>query len=99
MIYNTPFYSDVIAQDNIALYANSRTIGKSDMLKLSMISLRYHLPGNMLRRYVPFIHFASLGVQGSNLYTWTSYSESDPESGKLSGTLQPVFTFCLNLTF
>lgn len=98
-IYNTPFYSDVIAQDNIALYANSRTIGKSDMLKLSMISLRYHLPGNMLRRYVPFIHFASLGVQGSNLYTWTSYSESDPESGKLSGTLQPVFTFCLNLTF
>lgn len=98
-IYPTPFYSNAVAYENNALYSTSRTIGKSDMLKLSMVSLRYHISGNFLQKHIPLIHFASVALQGSNLYTWTSYKESDPESGKLSGTLQPVFTFAMNLTF
>ena len=83
----------------MALYATSRTVGSSNMLKLSMVSLRYRIAGKWLEKHLPFLQFASVGFQGSNLYTWTSFKESDPESGKLSGTLQPVFTFNMNLTF
>lgn len=98
-IYPTPYYSNSVAEDNMALYANSRTIGSNNMLKLSMLSIRYRIPGRWLEKKAPFLHFASIGFQGSNLYTWTAFKESDPESGRLSGTLQPVFTCCMNLTF
>lgn len=42
-IYHRPFYSSS-AVDNLKLYANSRTVGKSDYLRLSSLSLRYRLP-------------------------------------------------------
>jgi len=97
--YWTPFYTSATAEENIALYPNSRTIGKSDYLKLSMVSLRYRLPSAWTQRYLPFVQYCTVGLQGSNLYTWTSYDESDPESGQLAGTTQPVFTFNMNITF
>lgn len=98
-IYWTPFYTSATAETNIALYPNSRTIGKSDYMKLSMISIRYRVPGKRLQKRLPFISYATIGLQGSNLFTWTNYKESDPESGQLAGTTQPVYTFNLNLTF
>lgn len=98
-IYWTPFYTSATAETNIALYPNSRTIGKSDYMKLSMISIRYRVPGKWLQKRLPFISYATIGLQGSNLFTWTNYKESDPESGQLAGTTQPVYTFNLNLTF
>lgn len=97
--YWTPFYTSAIAEENLALYANSRTVGKSDYLKLSMISLRYRIPSAWMKKHLPFISYATIGIQGSNLFTWTRYDESDPESGQLAGTTQPVYTFNLNLTF
>ncbi|MBR1689001.1 MAG: SusC/RagA family TonB-linked outer membrane protein [Prevotella sp.] len=97
--YWTPFYTSATAEENIALYPNSRTVGKSDYLKLSMVSLRYRLPSAWTQRHLPFVQYCTLGLQGSNLYTWTSYDESDPESGQLAGTTQPVFTFNLSITF
>ena len=97
--YWTPFYTQSIAQDNLAQYPNSRTVGNSDYLKLSSFSMRYRIPSNWLHKVVPFLQYANVGLQGSNLFTWTSYKESDPESGTLAGTMQPVFTFHLNLTF
>lgn len=97
--YWTPFYTSAIAEENIALYPNSKTIGKSDYLKLSMVSLRYRLPSSWTQRHLPFLQYCTVGLQGSNLYTWTSYDESDPESGQLAGTTQPVFTLNLNVTF
>lgn len=97
--YWTPFYTSVTAEENIALYPNSRTVGKSDYLKLSMVSLRYRVDSRWMERHLPFISFATLGFQGSNLFTWTRYDESDPESGQLAGATQPVFTFNMNITF
>lgn len=97
--YWTPFYTSSTAETNIVLYPNSRTIGKSDYIRLSMLSLRYRLPSKWTKKYLPFIEYATVGVQGSNLFTWTRYNESDPESGTLAGTIQPVYTFNLNLTF
>lgn len=97
--YWTPFYTSATAEENIALYPNSKTVGKSDYLRLSMVSMRYRLPSAMIHKVLPFIQYASVGLQASNLFTWTSYKESDPESGTLAGTTQPVYTFNLNLTF
>lgn len=97
--YWTPFYTSATAEENIALYPNSRTVGKSDYLKLSMISLRYRLPSAWTQKHLPFVQYCTLGLQGSNLFTWTNYNESDPESGQLAGTTQPVFTFNLSVTF
>lgn len=97
--YWTPFYTQSIAEENLALYPNTRTIGSSDYIKLSSVSLRYRVPSKWLQKTIPFIRYANLGLQGSNLFTWTRYKESDPESGTLAGTMQPIFTFNLNLTF
>ena len=40
-VYPTPFYTSAVAEDNLSQYPNSLTVGKSDYLKLSMVSLRY----------------------------------------------------------
>ncbi len=98
-VYPTPFYTSTTAENNLELFANSRTIGKSDYLKLSMVSLRYRVPTSFLSKNLPFIKYAKLAFQASNLFTWTSYKESDPESGTLAGTLQPVYSFNINCTF
>lgn len=85
--------------DNLKLYANSRTIGKSDYLRLSSLSLRYRLPYKWIEKTKNVIQYASVAFQASNLFTWTHYKESDPESGSLVGTQQPVFTLKLSVSF
>lgn len=98
-IYPTPRRTSEIAEENLSLYANSLTVGNSDYLKLSMVSLRYRVPYRFLQKHLPFVKYATLALQGSNLFTWTRYKESDPESGTLAGTMQPVYSFNLNLIF
>ena len=97
-IYATPFNTSGIAENNMLL-PNSLTVGRSDYLRLSMLSLRYRLPARFLRKYLPFVQYANVALRGSNLFTWTTYRESDPESGTLAGTLQPVYSVNVNLTF
>lgn len=97
-IYASPFNSSGIVENNMLL-PNSLTVGKSDYLRLSMLSLRYRLPVRFLRKYLPFVQYANCSLRGSNLFTWTAYRESDPESGTLAGTLQPVYSVNVNLTF
>lgn len=97
--YATPFNTSTTGDNNIHRYPNSLTIGKSNYVKLSQLSLRYHVPYQFVRKCLPFIRYATVAFQGSNLFTWTPYDESDPESGSLAGTMQPVYTFNLNLTF
>lgn len=54
---------------------------------------------SFLKKTLPFVKYATLAFQGSNLFTWTSYKESDPESGTLAGSMQPIYTFNMSLTF
>ncbi len=98
-IYATPFNTSTTGDNNIRYYSNSQTIGKSDYMRLSMLSLRYRVPRSFLQKALPFVEYASFAFQGSNLFTWTAYDESDPESGTLAGSIQPVYSFNLNLTF
>ncbi len=65
-IYHRPYYSSS-AVDNLKLYANSRTIGKSDYLRLSSLSLRYRLPYKWIEKTKNVIQYASVAFQASNL--------------------------------
>ena len=98
-LYPTPFYTSTTAENNISLYPNSLTVGSSNYLRLSLISFRYRVPPKWLAQHIKFVKYANFAFQASNIYTWTKYSESDPESGTLAGTLQPVYTINMSLTF
>lgn len=96
-IYHTPFYSSAaIASLD---YPNTETVGPSDYLKLSMVSLRYRIPSEFLQRTLKYVQYANVALQASNLWMLTRYKESDPETGTLAGTMQPVITMSLDLTF
>lgn len=96
-IYHSPFYSSsAIASLE---YPNTLTVGKSDYIKLSMLSVRYRVPQGFLERNFPYVKYANIAFQASNLFMITPYKESDPETGTLAGTMQPVLTLNLSLTF
>lgn len=97
-VYYSPFHSSS-ALAALTLYPNTQTVGKSDFFRLSMLSLRYRVPSVWLQRHLSVVRYASLSLQASNLFTLTPYPESDPESGSTAGTLQPIISFNLNLTF
>lgn len=95
--YHSPFFS---ASAIYSLqFPNTRTIAKSDFLRLSMLSVRYRLPRAVLSKTYDLVKYASIAFQASNLFTLTPYADSDPETGTLAGTLQPVLTMSLSLTF
>lgn len=96
--YYSPFYSSS-ALASLTMYPNTETVGKSDYLKLSMVSLRYRVPHTFLEKNGNFIKYANVAFQASNLFMITPYKESDPETGTLAGSMQPVLTINLSLTF
>lgn len=98
-IYWNPYFASTRGSENLILYPNSMTVQPSDYLRFSMLSFRYRVSQKFLDRFCPFIKYANFAFQGSNLFTLTSYKESDPESGKMAGTLQPIYTINVNLTF
>lgn len=95
--YHSPFYS--ASAIHSLQFPNTRTIARSDFLRMSMLSLRYRIPSAFLQKAGHIVRYASVAFQASNLFTLTPYSESDPETGSLAGTLQPVLTLNLSLTF
>lgn len=96
-IYYSPFYSSAAIET--LQYANTSNTGSSNYLRLSMLSLRYRVPASLLAVTNNIIKYATVGLQASNLFTLTPYSESDPETGKLGAAVQPVITFNLSVTF
>ena len=97
-IYNSP-YTETASLENLTLYPNSRTVGSSDYLRLSMLSLRYRFSQRLLQKAGNFFKYGNIAFQASNLFTLTRYKESDPESGSLVGAQQPVYTISLSLSF
>lgn len=97
-IYHTPFYSSA-AIENLTMWPNSRSVGSSDYLRLSMLSFRYRFPHSFIRKMGGFIKYGNVALQASNLFTLTRYKESDPESGSFVGAQQPILTFNLSLSF
>lgn len=95
--YYSPFYSSA-AMEALS-YANTHNTGRSDYLRLSMLSLRYRFPSRLLDKTRGIIKYASAALQASNLFTITSYDESDPETGQLGASIQPVLTVNFSITF
>lgn len=96
-IYPSPRLTS--SSSNILGQNNSKSVGKNDYIKLSMLSLRYRVPQEFLKKNCGFIKYSNLSFQASNLFIITSYKEADPESGSLAGVQQPVFTLNLSVTF
>ena len=97
-IYHTPFYSSA-AIENLVMWPNSRSVGSSDYLRLSMVSLRYRFPHSFIKKLGGVVKYGNVALQASNLFTLTRYKESDPESGSFIGAQQPIVTFNLSLSF
>lgn len=97
-MYHTPFYSSSVIE-NLTAWPNSKSIGSSDYLRLSMLSLRYRLSEKQLEWTRGVVKYANVALQASNLFTVTRYRESDPESGSLVGQQQPIVTLSLSLSF
>ena len=53
----------------------------------------------MKGKFIILLSLANIAFQASNLFMITPYKESDPETGSLAGTMQPVLTINLSLTF
>lgn len=96
-LYYSPFYSSSAIET--FSYANTSNTGSSDYLRLSMLSLRYRMPQSVLKHTNNVIKYATVALQASNLFTITPYSESDPETGRLGASIQPVITLNLSVTF
>jgi TonB-linked SusC/RagA family outer membrane protein len=73
----------------------TKTVYKTDYIKLSNISLNYRLPASMLKKTNGLLKYASLSVQAQNI--WKYRKEKDKAS--LSGVEQPILTIGANLTF
>lgn len=95
--YASPFYSSSAIET--LSYANTHNTGRSDYLRMSMLSFRYRFPRRILDRTHGVIKYASVALQASNLFTITPYDESDPETGQLGAAIQPVVTLNLSVTF
>ena len=85
--------------NNLSLYPNTRMISRSDYLRLSMLSLRYRLSSSLLHHMGDVVKYATIALQGSNLFTLTPYKGGSPESGTYDLGVQPVLTLHLNLNF
>lgn len=78
---------------------NNRMIARSDYLRLNMLSLRFRVSEQWLKRLGNFANYASISFQGSNLFMLTPYKGGSPESGVYDLSLQPVYTLNVNLNF
>ena len=55
--------------NNLSHYPNTRMISRSDYLRLSMLSLRYRLSSSLLHHLGDVVKYATIALQGSNLFT------------------------------
>ena len=97
-LYPSP-QSGTQTYNNLSSYPNTRMIAKSDYLRLSMLSLRYRLPARLLAQTSGIVKYASVALQGSNLFTLSPYKGGSPESGTYDLSVQPVISLNLNLSF
>lgn len=77
------------------LYATTKTIYKTDYIKLSNISLTYRLPKKVLEKTNGFVKYASLSIQAQNIWKWNRAVDK----ASLRGVEQPIITIGANLTF
>lgn len=78
---------------------NTRTIRRTDFVRLSALSLRYRFDERLLSLLRNSISYGHMAIQAANLFTFTPFIGSDPETGNLVAPLAPVVTFNLSISF
>lgn len=78
---------------------NTRTVHRTDFVRLSGLSLRYRFDERALSLTNNTISYAHVALQAANLFTFTPFIGSDPETGNLVAPLAPVLTFNISLSF
>ncbi|MDO4229576.1 MAG: SusC/RagA family TonB-linked outer membrane protein [Capnocytophaga sp.] len=96
-IYPTAFRSSS-ADYNISL-PNTRTVVKTDFLRLSNVSLKYQFDSEQLSRISKSLRYMTLGINAANLATFTRYKDSNPETNNIINPLPATVTFNINFVF
>lgn len=78
---------------------NTRTVRRTDFVRLSALSLRYRFDERILEFLHNTISYGHIALQAANLVTFTPFIGSDPETGDLVAPLAPVVTFNLSISF
>ena len=92
-------YSNLFSANKIN-FASTRTVGKTDFIRLNNIQLRYKFSKNYLTKISnTTIKNWDLYLQLKNIATWSNFGGGDPEAANLVGAVQPIITFGTNLSF
>lgn len=92
-------YSSLFVQNKIT-HATTRTVGKTDFIRLNNIQLRYRVNQSYLAKISKSaIKNWNVYLQLKNIATWSNFGGGDPESANLVGAVQPIITFGTNLSF
>ncbi len=79
----------------ISYYSSTKTVYKTDYLKLNSLSLSYRLPATVLAKTNHFVKYASISARAENLFTY----RVEKDKASLNGIEQPVVTLGISLTF
>lgn len=85
--------------ENARSTPSTNTVYRTDLLRWSSLSLRYRLPEGLLQRMHNVIKYGYLSFQAANIYTFSAFKASDPETGDLIASLPPTLTLNLSLSF
>ena len=68
---------------------SSRFIYNASFLRVRNVTLRYNLPGDLVKK--AFMQNASVYVAAQNLYTFTKYFGYNPEANNYGNTTSPTY--------
>ncbi len=96
--YPNPFYPSG-TKYNIVTLVSDKTVVKTDFLRFSNLSIRYQLNSKHFTNIYKKLRYVTLGINAANLFTYSGFKESDPETSNIVSPLPPTITFNLNVTF
>ncbi len=80
---------------DILRFPSTNTIYKTDFIRLNNLQLSYRFTDKQLKTLGNVFKYAYCSVQGQNLFT----IRREIDKASLSGVLQPVLTFSVNMSF
>ncbi len=105
MLYNRwkqPGDEALLQRIDIPRHYSSKDIQDASFLRLRNVKLSYVLEDWVLDQ-IGFLNHVTFFVEGTNLYTWTSFRGLDPENGTAIGRFEypapRTYTFGINIDF
>lgn len=100
--WKQPGDETILQRIDIPRHYSSKDIQDAAYLRLRNVKLSYSAEDWLLNR-MKFVKGVTLFLEGTNLYTWTSFRGLDPESGRVYGRFAypspRTYTFGINIDF